>query len=303
MFSFLPSKQFKSNQEVDIEFKYDLGLLGESVDKRGSVSRIVVRENSNAQLELSYEHENFKVKVGKSEMTLLDFLKSNFFSNSKNILLDTTNLSFPEIAVLLKAIFNTSQPHRISFLYCEPDKYNMKVWSPADIRGFELTHKLSPVDFIPTFYNASLPGKEKYLLAFLGFEDTRFSRVIDPDFGGEFSAIGAAFSVPPFQTGFETHSLMANSRVLQDNNIDEPFFVAGNQPFDALELISKLIRSCAASNQELVVAPLGTKPTAIAVALVAAMTEDVSVIFDFPEKKNNRSSGVGTIHYYPLVVS
>ncbi|MFY0678397.1 MAG: hypothetical protein JXR18_14060 [Neptuniibacter sp.] len=301
MYEFLPSKQFPGNN-INLGFEYDLGLIGESVDTRGNVSVRIVRDHSKLQHELKYDHDNLSVRHGNSHIALKEYLKGSCFEGIKSLLIDSTNLPFAEIAIALRAALRSGAVERISFVYCEPDEYKMCVWTPTALRGFELTEKLNEFDFIPTFYS-SYVDKNSYLLAFLGFEDTRFKRVIDPDLGGGFSGIGAAFSVPPFQTGFDNHSLMANSRVLHDSNITEPFFVAGNQPYDALELIGRVWRARKSESESLVLAPLGTKPNAIAVALAAAEDEEISVIFDFPVKRSNRSEGIGTSHYFPIRVS
>jgi hypothetical protein len=299
MYSFLCPKEF-FGEKVCLEHKYDVGLLGKSHDTRGNVSRVVVREQSTKQIELDYFHETLTVNVNAVETGLKAFFECNLFEGVESILIDATNLAFAEIAAILRLARNTKSVSRISFFYCEPDKYNMKVWTPVEIRGFELTETLHKVDFIPTFYNQGSQCSSKYLLAFLGFEDNRFSRIIDPDLGADYNSIGAAFSVPPFQTGFDTHSFMANSRVLHDNQIEEPFFVAGNQPYDAYHLIERLKKMCYVNSQELVIAPIGTKPTAIATALAAAEDSSISVVFDFPTKREQRSRGIGKSHYFPI---
>ncbi|MNP82280.1 hypothetical protein D3C76_1808700 [compost metagenome] len=46
------------------------------------------------------------------------------------------------------------------------------------------------------------------------------------------------------------------------------------------------------------VAPLGTKPAAIASALFAAEHRGVSVRYDYPRRSQGRSSGVGKVHLF-----
>ena len=299
MYSFLCPQEFVSGN-ITLPQKYDIGFLGTSYDPRGNVSRRKVKDHSKQQIDFAYNHESLTVEVNSIDQNLRDFFNGPLLSDIRTILIDATNLAFAEIASIFRLINNKKNVQKVSFIYCEPEVYNSKVWTPTDVRSFQLTESLSEPDFIPTYYNQASLGLDKYLLAFLGFEDTRFARIIDPDLNANYAAIGAAFSVPPFKTGFDTHSFMANGRVLENNHIEEPFFISGNQPYDAYNLIKKLKRQCVVQKRELIIAPIGTKPTAIATVLAAVEDPSIGVVFDFPKKRSQRSTGIGSSHYYPI---
>lgn len=302
MYEFLTPFEYLEEQVV-LPFKYDIAFTAKAVDTRGEVSRFTVQRNSKQQIDITYNHKELSVSINDDIYDLISFFTNYNSFQAKNILFDATNLSFAEIAVVMRLLIDSKSADRVSFIYAEPEKYSMKIWSPLEVRGFDLSKKIHTVDFIPTFYNRTLSSRKNYLLAFLGFEDIRLSKALDPDNGADFDAVSAVFSVPPFQIGWDTYSLMANSRVLKEQKLEEAFFAAGNQPYEAYQLIEKAIKFTSNGyNFNLTLAPFGTKPTSVAVALAAAKNKEISVLFDFPEKQNNRSEGVGKIHYYPITI-
>ncbi|MEK0161904.1 hypothetical protein WLQ65_22630 [Pseudoalteromonas piscicida] len=303
MFNFLTPMEFYQ-QEVLLPFKYDIAITSQALDPRGEVSQFNAEKSSKRIINITYDHNELTLSINGVSVGLIDFLSQKSVFSSKSILFDATNLSFAEIAIVMRLAIKTMSIERASFLYTEPEKYSAKVWSPLEARSFNLSNRINLVDFIPTFYQRSLSSKKNYLLAFLGFEDIRLAKALDPDNGTSFDNVSIVFSIPPFQAGWETHALMANSRVLKEHVIEESFFTAGNQPYDAYNLIEKVISTTKNGyNSNLTLAPFGTKPTSIAAALAAAKNEDISVLFDFPEKSINRSQGVGKLHYYPISIS
>ncbi|SDU33187.1 hypothetical protein [Nitrosomonas ureae] len=301
MLIFLPSEEFPE-QTTLLSDKYDIAFTAEPVDERGQFSKKISLSNSNSHVKISYHHDTLAVELNGLTENLINFLDRKDVYGAKSILFDATNLSFAEIVIVLRLALTTGTIEKVAFIYTEPESYSSKIWTPLEIRGFELSNKINALDFIPRFYQANSSNKN-YLLVFQGFESTRFSRLIDPDEGEPYSKLSVAFSVPPFQTGWETHALMANSQIFNSNKVEEIFFIPGNQPYEAYQLINETFNVVLPGYEtNLTLAPFGTKPTSIAVALAAAENEKISVLFDFPTKKTGRSSGIGPSHHYPVLL-
>jgi len=299
MYKFLINEEF-SGKEFDINYRYDISLTSCPIDERSKFSKEIAKASSIQQIELYYEQETLSLTIDDKTESLFDFLQRKDIWGARSILFDATNLSFPELVIVLRLSLSLKSVGRIGFIYTEPAEYTSKVVTPLEIRGFDLSYKINPLDFIPRFYNALESGLKNYLLAFVGFEQTRLARLVDPDLTETFTKLSVAFSVPPFQAGWETHSLMAHSRIFENNKIEDAFFTPGNQPYESYLLIQRLKK--ADDEAHLTLAPFGTKPTSVAVALAAAEDENISVLFDFPAKKTDRSKGIGITHHYPILI-
>lgn len=299
MYKFLISEEF-SGEKFEINYKYDVSFTSSPIDQRSKFSKEIALASSSKQIDLYYEHDTLSLNVDNKTESLLEFLQRKDVWGARSVLFDATNLPFPELVIMLRLSLSLKSVERIGFIYTEPSEYASKIVTPLEIRGFDLSYKINPLDFIPRFYNTVESGIKNYLLAFVGFEQTRLARLVDPDLTETFTKLSVAFSVPPFQAGWETHSLMAHSRIFENNQIEDAFFTPGNQPYESYLLIQRLKK--VDDEALLTLAPFGTKPTSIAVALAAAEDENISVLFDFPEKKTDRSKGIGTTHHYPILI-
>jgi hypothetical protein len=236
-------------------------------------------------------------------MYLFDFFESTHFLDQESVLFDATNLGFAEIVIILRHIVDNGVADNIGFFYSEPSFYKDKVTTPNQVRAFDLSEKVNDIDIIPSFYSHVGDDIGSYLLAFLGFEDVRLSRALNTDEGNDFDELSVAFTVPPFQTGWEGHALMANSLVLEnESNLRESFFVSGNQYISAYRLIVEQKQYAERANMVLSLAPLGAKPSSIAVALAAATDKELNVLYDFPKRKPMSSSGIGKSHHYRVEI-
>ena len=75
-----------------------------------------------------------------------------------------------------------------------------------------------------------------------------------------------------------------------------------NLPLDQVRKLRPVINIYEKADNDIVIAPLGNKPCTIAVAMIAAENENVSVIFDFPTKKSNRTDGVKNTYLFSALV-
>lgn len=284
----------------DIQECFDIGFIGSPLDIRGKSSIAIVKGKSAQVHNIEYRQDNYSVKIDNTEHPLKTYIKTNPFKDAQSALIDATNLAFPEIVILLRMIHENSKVKKVSFIYCEPEEYSKGVYIDAASR-YELSDNIEEPQFIPSFFTFNRK-KSKRLFAFLGFEARRFTRVVDPDNGESYESITSVFAVPPYQPGFEKICFDENSRVLEMVSNHQCHFVPSNHPYDALRLLRKALKIYEKLDSNLVVAPLGNKPCTIAVAMVAAENENVSVIFDFPTKKSNRTEGVKKTYLFSTSV-
>jgi hypothetical protein len=78
--------------------------------------------------------------------------------------------------------------------------------------------------------------------------------------------------------------------------------VSANDPLQNYEALNTVGSSFKALNRRgkraMHLAPIGTKPVAIAMAWYAINNKGTGIIYDFIKKKNKRSRGVGKIHFW-----
>ena len=299
MFSYTETRQIIDGAG-DIKETFDIGFIGSPLDIRGR-SSIAIVKNKAAQIhKIEYQQSNYSIQIDGVEHPLIDYMKSKPFDAAESVLIDATNLAFPEIAILLRLIHTNSNVKTVSFIYCEPEKYTKAVYTDAASR-YELSDNIEEPQFIPSFFTFNRK-KPKRLFAFLGFEARRFTRMVDPDDGETYESINPVFAVPPYQPGFEKVCFDENSRVLEKISNHQCHFVPSNHPYNALKLLRKAINIYEKADNDIVIAPLGNKPCTIAVAMIAAENENVSVIFDFPTKKSNRTDGVKNTYLFSALV-
>lgn len=303
MFNFFPIEEFPPGGDVSLNFDYDVLITCESTEERGCASYFHCEKQCRSVENVRYNSDDLSLWISGREVPLFDFFESDIFLSFQSLLFDATNLDFAEMAIILRHVADSGLAQNIGFFYSEPLVYRDKVTTPNQVRAFDISEKVNEIDIIPSFYSHLGNEVGAYLLAFLGFEDVRLSRALNSDEGNDFDGLSVAFTVPPFQTGWEGHALMANSLVLEnESNLKESFFVSGNQYISAYRLIMEQKRYAERAQKALSIAPLGAKPSCIAVALAAASDKDLNILYDFPQRKPSSASGVGRSHHYRVEI-
>lgn len=282
---------------------YKYAFRGTPLDDRGTHSCAVSAGAADAVHEVEYDVNRFQLVVGGTAYKASEAARfvADFGSNA--VLLDATTLDFPEL-LLLTQFFIKGQANHIGYLYVEPGGYREKL-SESDGHAFELSDGYSPFHPIPGFTPVLSPQTPGRLLAFLGFESGRLSRVLSPDESAHIRSWSVAFGVPPFQASWEMHSIMQNIEVLEDAGAqqggkEDVHFVGANDPLAAYDLIASTYAALQGGSERLVMAPLGTKPATISVALFAATHPGVRLMFDYPLRRTGRTQGVGRVHHYGI---
>lgn len=301
--------RFLSQEVIDPEnargiAQYDVAFFGsDDPDERGSRSIALTRSLGRSSAHVTYDPLTFQLVVegrGYRDDELMD-LPQHYPGD--RILVDTTSLEFPAIALLLMAYrdFAPRKP-RFGFIYIEPARYVPKARRDGDCCAvaFDLNAGFKANTPIPQFAPYLSSDKKAHLVAFLGFEGARILRVLQADDGHFYKEVTVVFAVPPFQAAWNTHSLMANTRLLEYSNANVRYSGA-NDPLSAYTLLREVQQALGGSGcSRLAVAPFGTKPAALGTALYCVEQKLMRVVYDHPVAKAGRTEGINRTHWYEV---
>jgi hypothetical protein len=287
--------------------RFDIAFFGrEDLDDRSRFSAPQSRNLAHRSALVVYDPLRFQLKVGDEVFRgdELEDLPIKFPATT--VVIDATTMEFPEIALVLRAYRRLShKPPRVVFLYTEPEEYVRRPAreAPAPGSAFDLTLAFRAKNAIPAF-TPMLSGSDKaHLVAFLGFEGARLSRVLSDDDSHFYPDVTVVFGIPPFQATWDMHALMANTRLIEQHRPSVRFSGANN-PRGAYLLLQEVHGSLRGSScNRLAVAPFGTKPAAIGAALYCTETDAVRLVYDHPERKAGRTRGVHCTHWFEVTLA
>lgn len=284
---------------------FDMAFYGrEDLDDRSRYSAPQSRNLARRTALVQYDPLAYELKVGDVVFREdeLEDLPRKFPATS--IVIDATTMEFPEIALILRAYRRMAfKAPRCVFIYTEPKEYVRRPANedPRPGSAFDLTLAFRAKNAIPTFTPMLSGNKKAHLVAFLGFEGARLSRILSDDDSTFYTEITVAFGIPPFQATWDMHALMANTRLIEQHGPSVRFSGANN-PRGAFLLLQEVHRGLTGSTcNRLAVAPFGTKPAAIGAALYCVEADAMRVVYDHPERKTGRTTGVHRTHWFEVV--
>ena len=278
--------------------KYDVAFVGAVVDDRGAHCALMATKAASKTLSVSYVPSEYRINIDEKSWRANEVENIALEFPARNILFDATTLDFPDILLLVRGYLLRGSPVRFYFLYAEPYAYN-GVSGSKTRHEFQLSDSYASDYYpIPGFISLQTnPNSIGRVTVFVGFEGARLSNLIADSEPEVLKRFNIVFGIPPFKTDWETHSLMENASVLLGQQVEEILYAGANNPYSCYEVLMMLYRNrdCSSTFE---VAPLGTKPAAIAAALFAAEHRGVSVRYDYPRRSVGRSSGVGKVHLF-----
>ncbi len=295
----------------EFEFsRYQMILLGEALDARGRCLKELVLDYNGTVMEIGYDETNTSIIVNNDKMSFFEF--NNFLTDysGSEILLDGTTLGFPEILFILTVVVKFKMNVQLSILYIEPSDYSKKKEDLDfnSVEDYELSDRLSRISSIPPhIVRLDSTTKKAKLIAFMGFEPNRLGQIISQDDGNSYGKYLPVVGLPAYKVEWVKTSCKQNMRILKDINCSKLSFVPANNPFSAYKFLDE---TCV-SDDIYILAPLGTKPTAIGCAIFLASNfkpgsprerynKNIGVVYDFPKKRKERTAGVGKINLYQV---
>jgi hypothetical protein len=219
------------------------------------------------------------------------------FKDCESVCIDISGLAHHVWVPLLAGALHVCVDVRV--VYAEPQAYRVHP-SPASHTVFDLTEGFEGIDPLPGFARLRGPRDESdaIFVPFLGFEGARarhIASVLDP--------------VPPtipivgvtgFRIEFPAFTLTCNRDFLSESNsIGRVRFARASCPFEAKRTLEEIRQDNPGAY--LYVAPVGTKPHALGAVLHAIERPDsTELMYDYPIRKPQRSTGIGRIHIYSI---
>lgn len=267
------SDEFRSTHIVNFSSDVNSTLI-EIIDKDGS--SIIVGE-----LEL-------QLRSSKSLSKLwLDIDKH------RDVYIDITGMSHSSWSAILKSAID--EGFNVLVVYVEPSSYML---SNTSIQGqfYDLSEKIRGIYPLPGFANFNQESSEFLLIPMLGFEGARFKYIMEqvqPDYRNIFPIVG----LPGFRPWYIFESLENNMDVLKSTRAWESIiYVPSDCPFSCYHRLDGIHNRN--QDKQLKIAPIGTKPHALAAIMYYLNHPEVEIIYDHPVRKPGRTNGASKLHVY-----
>ena len=280
--------------------RYDLAFCGEVLDDRGNAVTNELNQRANQKLSLRYDPVNLEMIVDGARVeadAFTDLLKRQLLNS---IILEATTLGFVEILLCCRALRNLAI-RSFEIVYVEPESYrNMQPSHILHRRDFELSGDVPGYQAIPGY--AILLGERKVQkgVFFVGYEEARLRRAFEDLQMIQPSNAAVTFGVPAFKPGWEMDSLANNIAVIREQNIRGGIhFCGAENPIMVIEMLTDIHESVAA-NERMFIAPIGTKPHGIGVALFVSCHPHVGLIYDHPRRSHGRTDQIANWHLYSV---
>lgn len=216
---------------------------------------------------------------------------------SKNIYIDVTGLDNRICAAFIKnaiEAFKEGKILEVRIVYAEPSSYDIKQFKTESVFN-DLSEKIDGISPLPGFATIFTEDEDDIILvALIGFEGGRFSHMLEsvqPPKENIIPVIG----VPGFRPEYPYVAYWGNRRPLEETETWRKIkFAAANSMVEVYMLLSKILQK--KPNFKIKLAPIGTKPHAIAAMLFAIKNpRAVELVYDNPKRKKQRTEGIGNV--------
>jgi len=249
-----------------------------------------VHETGSGQIVIIRDSEETSISL-RSISGLTEFWKQTTLP----CYLDMTGLTHPTWAALLRGALIAKVDIRV--VYVEPIRYRFnRIRTQGEL--FDLSIKFEGIGPLPGFLSLAEPSEDDVVFVpLLGFEGPRFSMVLN-QVEVPRERIIPIIGVPGFQPEFVFYAYQGNRLPLEETRSwMSVMYAAANCPFSLFYTLEDLLLR----NDEAFfrVAPIGTKPHSLGAILFALANPDrVELIYDHPERRAGRSTGLARLLVY-----
>ena len=280
--------------------RWDVAIVGKPVDDRGEAAIDFLKKNTDELFFIDYDSKEFRLDIDGTSTNAEEVASFLAEFPNKSVALETSTLGFVEILLCCRELKNLGI-RDLEFLYVEPRSYH----SPRrpqllHKRDFELSDEVRGYRAIPGA-TVMLSDRDKQKgVFFLGYEESRFDMVLEDYQMIRPSDCIVVFGVPAFQPGWEMDSFANNIRVIRQRNIEGGvFFCGAENPASTVDLLNILYGGLD-QDEMLFIAPIGTKPNGIGVALFASTHDNIGILYDHPKRSQGRSNQVSRWHLFSV---
>lgn len=242
-----------------------------------------------------------KFYLDNNELSVTDL--NSFIQNKEDgqshLLIDISTFDLPELYHFLKSCNDILTFAYIA--YSEPKGYaegNTNERSNLQTNNF-LSEDGNGLDYLS--FCDILPHKDKRYLISIGYESHRLAGFLGSDEIKTEDNKAVIIGIPPFNVGWENHTIRNNYQILSTHNADIHIAPADDpvrtylSVFEAHQELS--------SSENLVLMPIGPKPQALGMIWFAidkntGPVAEVGIQYDFVQKVQKRTSGISKVHVW-----
>lgn len=291
------TRSFAIDPDLEANGKYQLSFYGDALDDRGRRAVTLCQSRAPKSYCLTYSRNSYFLDGKSVDLGRLGVL----MRGAKNLLIDCTTLGVVEIIYLLRAARNESV-RDLSLLYAEPGEYAREEKEGlAAATRFNLTkdRQFSAVHGVSRDLSLDEKGQAIFML---GYEEDRLAMLLTQQEDLAQFELYAIFGVPAFEAGWELNSF-ANHAGNISNDEFNVHYAGANSVTDSYRKLLEIHDRKSSSDIPTVIAPIGTKPHAIAAALFIcehSQYNSTALIYDHPQKKDGRSRLLRRWHLYEV---
>jgi len=287
-----------------LEHNVTTAFIGPGIDERSSFFSELWKEWNCQLVKIkatpTAEWIEISVIKGSSENVvgcydLITGLRSFLLQEKENLkvtCIDLSSLQHSVLMYLAKLLLIEIKPQNLFATYAQPAQYN----AINDLGEFRLSEELLGLRSVPGFARR-VRGEAMLLMAFLGFEGTRLTKIIE-DMQEKTASVIPVIGFPAFRPGWQSLALRNCRRAIEyADAISNIYKCKANSIFDAYELIHELRPR---EGEVYALAPLGTRPHSMACAIYATHYPGTRLLYDHPIETARRSIGITRKQCYHL---
>lgn len=285
--------------KVDVSVGLKFSIVGPTIDERCSFC-LEYLDGKTKVYRVEYDSTNFVLRINNTQIQINElpkFIKDEGWTND-SIIIDATSVNVVELLLLIDA-FEKTDVHRFEVLYAEPKNYVPQGTRPRNRRDFKLSEKYDGYKGVPMFSKMTREADAKVFCC--GYEAARIQNAI------ETLPIGTSdtyllFGMPPFYVGWDMNAYYNHINFLVKENLHNISYCGATNPLSVMMRLLDIYKTLL-PDQNMFIAPVGTKPMSLAVCLFLvkmASSNKCALLFDHPEKSSARSKEVGEVNLYRI---
>lgn len=265
------SNEKRSIRTEEILKEHDSKVKGfVNVELNSTESKYTKMKDGTHLLLIKYED------VIEGTETIVNAIKSISSDKNIKILLDISAFIKPYFFRLLKKLLIFEGYEKIFIAYTEP-----KFYKKNQTDSYDFGEGTKEIGEIPGFGYHENVSKKRLLVTTLGFEG---NRTIDTQRNLEPDSTIAINGFPSYIIDYKDQSVILNKNFLNSSDSFQNMkYASASDPFETKTVLEKIYNQWN-EKYNITVAPLGTKPMALGVALFVLKNPDVRVVFSFPGK-------------------
>ena len=286
-----------SKLDVGNGLKYS--IVGPNIDERCGYCLDYLNGKTKVY-SVEYDSNNFVLIIGGARIQITelpDYIMNEGWSDD-TIIIDATSVNVVELLFLIDA-FQKTNIRRFEVLYAEPKNYDSQGTRPRNRRDFSLSVKYEGYKGVPLYSKVTRDFDAKVFCC--GYEAARIQNAI------ESLPIGTTdtyllFGMPPFYVGWDMNAYYNHINFIVKENLQNIYYCGAINPLSVMIRLLDIYKTLQ-PDQNMFIAPVGTKPMSLAVCLFLVKmspSNKCAILFDHPEKRAARSKEVGEVNLYRI---